>query len=165
MYRTVVALLISLIIISGCEPVGISANKTAREINANLVDNPEYAGAVVAMVRHSVNSFTKNPSHVISGIHTGKPPYGAGDNISLWIYDLEGKVVVERKDYRNMPMPGSKTRTDIIRAAMNDGEGWVEFSLAATNGGNNAKSYKIYFKRATADSGKEFIVCGAYRLY
>lgn len=130
---------------------------TASTSESNLVDNPQYAGAVVTIVRYANTSLQRDFAGTLQKIKNGNPAFKLNDRIYVWIYDIEGNIIVSPSGVTGLP--DAKVGAEIIKSAMHDDEGWLQ-ATAQQNGRKVQR--KFFYNVLTTKSSRKLIICSGY---
>lgn len=139
-----------------------------RYINQNVTDEQ-----VVSLVNKASEDIEKDAPGTIEKISAGENPYKDKDNPELYVYVYDTNVTfvahadnptLNGFDFKGKTdASGKKFADDTVRAAIENGNGWVDYIW--TNPAKSGLYYKTaYYKLTRGSDGVQYIVCaGKYK--
>lgn len=139
-----------------------------RYINQNVTDEQ-----VVSLVNKASADIEKDAPGTIEKISAGENPYKDKDNPELYVYVYDTNVTfvahadnptLNGFDFKGKTdASGKKFADDTVRAAIENGNGWVDYIW--TNPAKSGLYYKTaYYKLTRGSNGVQYIVCaGKYK--
>lgn len=139
-----------------------------RYINQNVTDEQ-----VVLLVNRASGDIEKDAKGTLEKISAGEHPYKDKDNPELYVYVYDTNVTfvahadnptLNGFDFKGKTdASGKKFADDTVRAALENGSGWVDYIW--TNPAKSGLYYKTaYYKLTIGSDGKQYIVCaGKYK--
>ncbi len=139
-----------------------------RYINQNVTDEQ-----VVLLVNRASSDIEKDAKGTLEKISAGEHPYKDKDNPELYVYVYDTNVTfvahadnptLNGFDFKGKTdASGKKFADDTVRAAEENGNGWVDYIW--TNPAKSGLYYKTaYYKLTKGSDGQQYIVCaGKYK--
>jgi polar amino acid transport system substrate-binding protein len=127
---------------------------------------------VISLALHANENLRKNASEVIKEINAGEHPYKDKNIPSLWVwlFDTDLKIIahpnsrIVGKVRKGVPdVKGKMYRDEILKGALKNGSGWVEYHYPKPGRRGYFKK-SCYYVLSKASNGKKYIVCSAYYL-
>jgi signal transduction histidine kinase len=141
-----------------------------------IVTGPTFAGTVneqqvIEIVTKTSSDISENAKGTFEKIINGEHPYRNKDNEAFYVFVYDSGVIIVAhpkktlvgKCYKGKPdVKGKKFRDEIVKSALENKTGWVEYFYTKP-GEKGIHKKKTYYKFTTgSDGGKYVVCCGMY---